>query len=137
FAEKISATYVFEALSAGSLDACSVAVPAAMNRVALGEYVAAELTGPVMRCLDSQLVIFSGLKAEKLDDLQAMIHRGKITRVFAAGALSGALRKAAAQLDGKQACLGKAEDPANKVERSEEHTSELQSLAYLVCRLLL
>src|SRR2546425_6018932 len=27
--------------------------------------------------------------------------------------------------------------PAPTVERSEEHTSELQSLAYLVCRLLL
>src|SRR2546425_3814990 len=27
--------------------------------------------------------------------------------------------------------------PRNVIERSEEHTSELQSLAYLVCRLLL
>src|SRR5205823_8356158 len=27
--------------------------------------------------------------------------------------------------------------PADAVDRSEEHTSELQSLAYLVCRLLL
>ena len=46
-----------------------------------------------MRCLDSQLVVFSGLKADKLDDLEAMINRGKITRVIAAGALSSALRK--------------------------------------------
>jgi phosphoglycerate kinase len=113
FAEKLSTTYVFEALSAGSLDACTVAVPAAMKRVALGEYVSAEFTGPMMRCLDSQLVIFSGLKADKLDDLEAMINRGKITRVFAAGALSGALRKAAALLDGKNVYLGKAEDPAH------------------------
>jgi phosphoglycerate kinase len=114
FAEKLGTAYVFEAFSAGSLDACSVAVPAAMKHVALGEYVAAEFTGPVMRCLDSQLVIFSGLKADKLDDLEAMIHRGKITRVFAAGALSNALRKAAGSLDGKNVCLGKAEDPAYK-----------------------
>src|SRR5205823_11325947 len=27
--------------------------------------------------------------------------------------------------------------PVHEIERSEEHTSELQSLAYLVCRLLL
>src|SRR3954453_9444491 len=114
FAEKIGTTYVFEALSAGSLDACSVAVPAAMKRVAPGEYVQAEFTGPMMRCLDSQLVVFSGLKADKLDDLEAMIDRGKITRVFAAGALSAALRKAAAQLDGKDISIGKAEAPANK-----------------------
>src|SRR2546423_1302418 len=32
--------------------------------------------------------------------------------------------------------LGRAEDPSFTI-RSEEHTSELQSLAYLVCRLLL
>src|SRR2546423_7239929 len=31
----------------------------------------------------------------------------------------------------------KAEDVAAQAARSEEHTSELQSLAYLVCRLLL
>lgn len=114
FAEKLGTTYVFEAFSAGSLDACSVAVPAAMKRVALGQYVSAEFTGPVMRCLDAQLVIFSGLKPDKLDDLEAMIHRGKVTRVFAAGALAGALRKAAALIDGKDCSLGKAEDPAQK-----------------------
>lgn len=113
FAEKLSPVYVFEALSAGSLDACSVAVPAAMKRVALGEYVASEFSGPMIRCLDAQLVIFSGLKIDKLDDLEAMINRGKIWRVFAAGSLSMALRKAAAQLEGKDCCLGAAEDPAH------------------------
>jgi phosphoglycerate kinase len=114
FAEKFGKIFVFEAFSAGSLDACSVAVPAAMSKVALGEYVSAEFTGPLMRCLDSQLVVFSGLKADKLDDLEAMINRGKITRVLAAGALSSALRKAAAVLDGKECCLGVAEDPGHK-----------------------
>lgn len=114
FAEKLGTAYIFEAFSAGSLDACSVAVPAAMKHVALGEYTQAEFTGPVMRCLDAQLVIFSGLKADKLDDLEAMIQRGKITRVMAAGALSGALRKADSQIDGKNCSLGVAEDPAQK-----------------------
>src|SRR2546425_8369693 len=32
---------------------------------------------------------------------------------------------------------GRANGFADRMERSEEHTSELQSLAYLVCRLLL
>lgn len=114
FANKLGNIFVFEAFSAGSLDACSVAVPAAMSKVALGEYIAAEFAGPLVRCLDSQLVVFSGLKADKLDDMEAMISRGKITRVIIAGALSGALRKAAAQLDGKECCLGVAEDPAHK-----------------------
>jgi phosphoglycerate kinase len=114
FAEKLGRVFVFEAFSAGSLDACSVAVPAAMEQVALGEYVSYEFTHPLMRCLDAQLVVFSGLKADKLDDMEAMINRGKITRVIAAGALSGALRKAAAQLDGKDVSLGIAEDPTKK-----------------------
>ena len=56
-------------------------------------------------------MIFSGLKTDKLDDLEAMINRGKIRRVFAAGSLAMALKKAAAELDGKKFCLGVAEDP--------------------------
>jgi phosphoglycerate kinase len=110
---KLSSTYVFEALSAGSLDACSVAVPAATERVALGIYVENEFTGPMMRCLEAQLVIFSGLKADKLDDLEAMVSRGKIRRVFAAGSLAMALKKAAAEIDGKKISLGVAEDPTH------------------------
>ncbi|MGE3240967.1 MAG: phosphoglycerate kinase [Pirellulales bacterium] len=110
----ISTTYVFEALSAGSLDACSVAVPAAMKRVALGTYVENEFTGPMVQCLNSQLVIFSGLKADKLDDLEAMVNRGKIRRVFSAGSLAMALKKAAAEIDGGSFSLGVAEDPAEK-----------------------
>src|SRR3990172_7980717 len=113
FASKLAKTYVFEALSAGSLDACSVVVPAAMDRVALGCYVENEFTGPMMRCLEAQLVIFSGLKADKLDDMEAMISRGKIRRIFSAGSLAMALKKAAAELDGKKFCLGVAEDPTH------------------------
>ncbi len=113
FATKVAPIYAFEALSAGSLDASSVAVPAAMERVALGCYVENEFTGPMMRCLEAQLVIFSGLKADKLDDLEAMVNRGKIRRVFAAGSLAMALKKAAAEIDGKKFCLGVAEDPTH------------------------
>jgi phosphoglycerate kinase len=114
FAEKLGTTHVFEAFSAGSLDACSVVVPAAMERVALGEYVASELAIHVVRCLDAQLVIFSGLKIDKLDDLERIINRGKVLRVIAAGSLSMALRKAAAQLEGKDFCIGVAEDTGHK-----------------------
>jgi phosphoglycerate kinase len=114
FAEKLGRTYVFEAFSAGSLDACSIVVPAAVERVALGEYVANEFAIHVMRCLDAQLVVFSGLKVDKLDDLTGIIQRGKVLRVIAAGSLSMALRKADAQLDGEDFCIGVAEDPAHK-----------------------
>ena len=43
--EKIARVYVNEAFSAGSLDASTTVVPAAMNRVALGKYVAGEFDG--------------------------------------------------------------------------------------------
>jgi len=113
FAEKIASVYINEALSAGSLDASSTIVPSAMDRVALGSYVASEFDGPMLRCLATQLVVFSGLKIDKLDDLEAMIGRGTIRMVFTAGSLAMALKKAAAELDGKSFSLGVAEDPAH------------------------
>lgn len=113
FATKVATIYVNEALSAGSLDSSSTIVPAAMDRVALGLYVAGEFDGPMQRCLEAQLVVFSGLKIDKLDDLEAMIARGTIRWVITAGSLAMALKKAAAELDGKQFGLGVAEDPAH------------------------
>lgn len=113
FAEKIASVYVHEALSAGSLDASSTIVPAAMDRVAMGLYEASEFDGPMRRCLATQLVVFSGLKIDKLDDLEAMIGRGTIRQVLAAGSLAMALKKAIGELDGQECCLGVAEDPAH------------------------
>ena len=115
-ADKIAHIYIHEALSAGSLDSSSVVAPAAMDRVALGKYAAAEFEGPMMRCREATLVVFSGLKTDKLDDLQAIIDRGKVRWVFAAGSLAMALRKADAQLDGRDFCLGVAENPRFETE---------------------
>ena len=112
-AEKIASVYINEALSAGSLDASSTVVPAAMQKVAMGQYLANEFDGPMLRCVESQLVVFSGIKIDKLDDLDAMIARGKITHVFSAGSLAMALKKAAALLDGQDFPLGVSEDPAH------------------------
>ncbi|MBL9123220.1 MAG: phosphoglycerate kinase [Planctomycetaceae bacterium] len=109
-ATKIGTHYVNEALSAGSLDTSTVVLPAAMSQAVLGEYVAGEFDGPMRRCLETELVVFSGLKIDKLDDLQAMIDRGKIRHVFAAGSLAVALKKGAVELDGGKFSLGVAED---------------------------
>jgi phosphoglycerate kinase len=112
-ASKLAKVYINEALSAGSLDASSTVVPLAMDRVALGRYVAGEFDGPMMRCLKTQLVVFSGLKIDKLDDLEAMIARGTIRWVFAAGSLAMALKKAIGKIEGRNVSLGVAEDPAH------------------------
>lgn len=111
--EKVAKVYVHEAFSAGSLDASSVVVTAAMDRVALGTYEAEQFDVQLRDCLAAQLVIFSGLKADKLDDMEAMIARGKIRQVITAGSLSASLKKAACELEGKEFNLGVAEDPAH------------------------
>ncbi|MBS0208895.1 MAG: phosphoglycerate kinase [Planctomycetes bacterium] len=108
-ADKVASVYVNEALSAGSLDSSTVVVPSAMKRVALGKYVAREFDGPMLRCQAATLVVFSGLKIDKLDDLSAMIARGTIRWVFTAGSLAMALRKADARLKGQNLCIGLAE----------------------------
>lgn len=113
FAAKVARVYVHEAFSAGSLDSSSTVIPAAMDRVALGTYEAAEFDGPLRRCLATQLVIFSGLKIDKLDDLEAMIGRGTVQIVLAAGSLAMAIKKAIALVDGVPCSLGVAEDPAH------------------------
>ena len=112
-ADNVARVYVNEALSAGSLDSSSTVVPAAMDRVALGEHVAGEFDGPMRRCLATELVVFSGLKADKLDDLEAMIARGTIRWVFTAGSLAMALKKAEAEAEGSEFSLGVAEDRAH------------------------
>jgi phosphoglycerate kinase len=114
FAAKVAKVYIHEAFSAGSLDASSVVVPAAMEKVALGKYEAEQFDGHLKECLNAQMVIFSGLKIDKLDDLEAMIARGKIRKVIAAGSLAVALKKAAMELEGKQFDIGLSEDPAHK-----------------------
>src|SRR5438067_5008770 len=113
-AEKVTPVYVNEALSAGSLDASSTIVPLAMKRVALGDYIAREFEGPMQECLKAQLVVFSGIKIDKLDDLEAMIARGAIRTIFSAGSLAMALKKADALLAGKDFCLGVTEDAKHK-----------------------
>ncbi len=114
FAQKVAKVYLHEAFSAGSLDASSVVVPAAMEKVALGQYEAEQFDGHLKECLNAQMVIFSGLKIDKLDDLEAMIARGKIRKVIAAGSLAAGLKKADADLSGKPFDLGLSQDPAHK-----------------------
>lgn len=114
FADKVARVQIHEALSAGSLDVSSTVLPAAMDRVALGKYVAAEFDGPMLVCRRASMVIFSGLKIDKLDDLEAVVNRGAVKMVFVAGSLAMALKKAQAQLSGGDFHLGVAEDPANE-----------------------
>ena len=110
-ARKVATVYVNEAFSAGSLDTSSVVIPIAMEKVALGKYVASELEGPVMKCLDAQMVVFSGIKTDKLDDLEAIMSRGNVKLVIGAGVLGMALKKGYVEAAGGTFSLGAAENP--------------------------
>lgn len=116
-AEKIARVYVNEAFSAGSLDASSTILPAAMERVALGKYVRREFELLRDDCMNAELVVFSGLKADKLDDLEAIIDRGVVRWILAGGSLAMALKKANVERKGRSFCIGEAEIPPKDGEK--------------------
>ncbi|MBI3462680.1 MAG: phosphoglycerate kinase, partial [Planctomycetes bacterium] len=108
--ERIARVEVNEGFSASNPDFSSVVVPAAMDRVALGVYLDGELRRHVTRAREAQLVVFSGLKLEKLSDLEGILRRSQVRMVLAAGSLATALKKAEADLDGYEFSLGKVGD---------------------------
>src|SRR2546423_3394249 len=67
------------------------------------------------------------------------------TTLFRSSARAPSARSCASTPGGRRGCRGRSPPPSSRAtardrarrSRSEEHTSELQSLAYLVCRLLL
>ena len=110
-APKIAKVYVNEALSAGSLDARP---PSCRRRWSASRWASTSPASSTARCAaasKAQLVVFSGLKIDKLDDLEAMIDRGTIRWVFAAGSLAMALRRPSRELDGKEFSLGRGRRP--------------------------
>ena len=108
--DKLAAVHVNEGFASSNRDLSSTLVPLTMDRFALGKYIDLELRQYVTRARLSELVIFSGLKINKLDDLEAILQRGQLRMVIAAGSLAMALKKAAADLDGQVFEMGVAGD---------------------------
>jgi phosphoglycerate kinase len=96
--DKIARVHVNEGFAASNRDLSSTIVPAAMDRSALGKYIDGEMRTHLQKTRQAELVIFSGMKLEKLDDLQAILKRGQVRVVIAAGLLALALKKADADL---------------------------------------
>lgn len=115
--EKVARVEINEGFSASNPDVSSAVVPAAVDRVALGFYLHEQLAEHVTRAREAQLVVFSGLKIEKLSDLESILDRGQVRMVIAAGSLAMALKKAAAELDGTDFSMGKAGDARCKGEK--------------------
>jgi phosphoglycerate kinase len=104
--EKIGRVHVNEGFAASNRDLSSTVVPRAMDRSALGKYIDGEMRTHLQKTRQAELVIFSGMKLEKLDDLQAILKRGQVRVVIAAGLLALALKKADADLAGQPFEMG-------------------------------
>ena len=108
--EQFASVHVNEGFASSNRDLSSTLVPLAMDKVAFGSYIDTELKKHVTRTRLAELVIFSGLKINKLDDLQAILNRGQVKLVIATGSLAMALKKAVAELDGTTFEMGAAGD---------------------------
>jgi phosphoglycerate kinase len=108
--ERVSTVFVNEALAASNFDFSSAVLPLVMDKVAYGFYLHREMTEHIKGARESQLVVFSGLKIDKLNDLEKIIERGKLKMIISAGSLAMALKKAQAQLAGGDFSLGLAEE---------------------------
>lgn len=104
--DKIAKVHVNEGFAASNRDLSSTVVPYVMDRLALGQYIDGEMRTHLQKTRLAELVIFSGMKLEKLDDLQGILNRGQVKLVIAAGLLALALKKADADLAGKPFEMG-------------------------------
>jgi phosphoglycerate kinase len=104
--EKMARVHINEGFAASNRDLSSTVVPVAMDRCALGKYIDGEMRTHLQKTRQAELVIFSGMKLEKLDDLQAILNRGQVRVVIAAGLLALALKKAEADLAGQPFEMG-------------------------------
>lgn len=92
--EKLAVVHVNEGFAASNRDLSSTVVPLTMDQTALGTYISSELGQYVTRSRMAELVVFSGMKVQKLSDLEQIINRGSVRMVIAAGLLAIALKKA-------------------------------------------
>ena len=125
--ERLATVHVNEAFAASNADLSSALVPLAMDRVALGRHVAKELRGPVRAARSAEIVVFSGAKFNKLDDLEGIVRRGQVRLVIAGGLLALPLLQAEAESAGRSFELGRAEEvPPGRREQAQRLLGDLR-----------
>jgi phosphoglycerate kinase len=125
--ERLAAVHVNEGFAASNRDLSSALVPLAMDRVALGRHVARELRGPVRAARQAEIVVFSGAKFNKLDDLEAVVRRGRVRLVLSGGLLALPLLRADAELAGRTFEVGRPEEvPAQRIDQARGLLREMR-----------
>jgi phosphoglycerate kinase len=124
--------YVYDAIAAGNKDFSCTALPLAMGRVALGVFSRRELGEHCVRAREAGLVIFSGMKLDKLKELHGIVRRGRVELILAGGSLAMALLLARAELDGRDLSIGAAGDEANRTAKAYVPPSSVESARQLL-----
>lgn len=108
----LSPIEVNESIAASNLDFSSSVLPLVMSQTGMGFFMHREFKEQMPEVLNTDFVVFSGLKMDKLDDLERMLDRRNLRTVFVGGALAMPLLKARASLSGTEFSAGRAErDP--------------------------
>jgi phosphoglycerate kinase len=108
----LSGVLINEAIAASNRDFSSAGLPFVMNRSALGYYVDSELRDFAAQVVLADCLVFSGLKANKLDDLEGIVDQGHVRDLIVGGSLAMSLVKAEGDRRGKPVTIGIAEsDP--------------------------
>ena len=129
FRDRLTTIEINDAIGASNIDFSSSVLPFLMSRTVMGFDLAGEMRNHMERVRRSNLVVFSGLKIDKLDDLEGIIDRGKLDLIIAAGSLAMALRKAQAQIRGEVFSIGLAEtDPKLKAYIGAERIEEAKRI---------
>jgi len=107
--DKFGDIEINEAIAASNLDFSSCSLPLLMSKTCFGFFIDNEIKTHIANVRNANMVIFSGLKINKLDDLQGIIERGGLKKIIAAGSLAMALKKAQYQLQDSDFSVGLAE----------------------------
>ncbi len=110
--DRVGDVEINDAIAASNRDFSSSVLPLAMRRTGMGFFIHDELAHHASRVVSADLLIFSGLKANKLDDLEPIIGRGHVRDLIVGGALAMSLVKANGAMNGEEISIGLAEsDP--------------------------
>lgn len=114
-ATRVSNVFIHEAIASSNFDFSTSVLPLVMSATAYGFYISEEMKKHMADARRANLVVISGLKADKLDDLESILTRGTVQYLIAAGSLAMALIKARAQAEGKEFSLGRAETNPDEI----------------------
>jgi phosphoglycerate kinase len=124
--QRLAGVHVNEGFASSNCDLSSTLVPLVMDRVALGKHIAQQLRGPVRAARLAEVVVFSGAKFNKLDDLEAVVRRGRVRLVLSGGLLALPLLRAVAERAGRTFAAGRAEEvPTQSLDQSRRLLCEM------------